>query len=266
MKGYFKILLFILVVSLNFVIIKAQDPLEDKMQNEAILTILQNYSNWETVQINGKMKTDLIPMGIKPSIKIYMQRDKRIQLSIRASLFGEVGRADVWGDSIMLINKMKRTYCKSSIKQTLGSFPATVNDLQSLLLGRIALLGYGQFDVGSANMVNIYGNDGNGWMVVPFNEYQPSGAEYGFLTLASGILTALVVNTDNSDIPATVLFEHPSAGGLDITANIPSKGKTITATLELDSPKWGAESFRRFSPDSSYTRLGVNQFFKSFQL
>ena len=262
MSNKLKILILYLLMLAGIVPLRAQN-LEGTERNEALLRILSSYSGWSSVELNGRLDIPNLPMGIKPTVKIYMKNGESIMMSVRAPFMGEVGRAEIEGDTLVVVNKMRHTYCKNAVSYVLKGFPASISDLQSLLLGRISLLGMGELSVENSPPVSLIKADDGSVMVVPADNIQPYQAEYGFLTAPTGRLTALVVSVQGKEDPVTLMYDYLISGGYSLSVAIPGE-KNLDATLEFEKPKWGASSFPSFTPDKNYTRLGVSQFFKSF--
>ena len=72
---------------------------------------VKSYSNWGSVELNGKFRCSLLP--ISATVKIYMKKDKEIMASVRAPFVGEVARVEVAEDSVLIVNKMKQQPNKS---------------------------------------------------------------------------------------------------------------------------------------------------------
>lgn len=258
-----KIYLFLLCLMSIVIPAGAQTPLEGKERDEALLRILSGYTPWSTVELNGKLQIPNMPMGIKPSVKIWMKRGERVMLSLRAPLMGEVGRAEIDEDSIMVVNKMKNTYCKEATGALLQGFPVSLNDLQSLLLARVFLLAKGELAVEDSPLVTLLkANDGS-LMVVPAQSEQPEGAEYGFLTRGDGKLLALLVNIFGNEMPLTVIYDYTIAGGHELEAALPGNGMG-QASLSFEKPLWGAAPFAGFTPDKRCRRMTLRDFMRSF--
>ena len=63
--------------------------LDEKAERKAAAKITAYYDDWKTVTLSGKLHIDGLP--ISPSAKIYMERGKKLVISLRAPLLGEVG-------------------------------------------------------------------------------------------------------------------------------------------------------------------------------
>lgn len=227
----------------------------------AMTSVTSGYSGWNTVLINGKLHADGLPLS--PSMKIFMEKGRRIMISIRAPFVGEVGRAEIDRDSIMLVNKMKKVYVKESLSTLPENFPAGLDDIQCLLLGRIAIGGYGELDADNASLADFYPEAGGGWLIVPKEVTQPYGASYGYLTMADGRLQAFMATAAAGDDVATIIYGY-SGLSTELMLSLRNGRKERGAEIELDLPKWGARAFEPVSVNSKYRRTDFSGFFKSF--
>ncbi len=260
MKKFFAILFS--VISL-FPSLLAQQPLSGQQREETLARILSGYGDWSTVSLSGKIQIPNLPMGIKPSVKIWMKRGEEIQISLRAPLMGEVGRAEVTSDSILLANKMKNIYCKQALSDVLGRVDASLEDLQALLLARVALLGEGQLTQENAAAASLMNAADGSFMLVPLQEFQPQDAEYGYLVRPDGRVQALLVNITGKAAPISVIYDYTISGGWELIATLPG-GSLKEITLSLDRPSWDGKAIGSFRPDSKWKRVSFAQFFRSF--
>lgn len=132
----------------------AQTQVSPERCGEMIDSITSRWLPWNSVSISGKLKMAGLP--VSPSMKIYMKRDSALFISLRAPFMGEVGRAEILGDTIMVVNKMKKTYVKESIEKALDHYPGGLADLQDLILGRIVIPGKGLLESGHSPQLEIY--------------------------------------------------------------------------------------------------------------
>lgn len=260
MKKLFAI--FFIFVSF-FSVAGTQTPLEGQLRDEALTRILSGYDDWTSVALSGKIQIPNLPLGIKPSVKIWMKRGESMMISLRAPVMGEIGRAELSADSLLLVNKMKNYYCKEALADVLRSVPATLDDLQSLVLARVALLGSGQLTQADDSAVSLMAAADGSYMLVPVDARQPQGGEYGYLVRPDGKIQALIVSIAGKKEPVTVIYDYTISGGYELLATVPG-GALKEITFSLDRPTWGAAPFAPFRPDSKFKRLSFAQFFKSF--
>lgn len=101
----------------------------------ALLPVLADKGNWQTMKIpvNVSLRE---PVSARINATMILERGKEIRLSFR--YFGmEVAAASITDDSIKAYVKIKKIYLSESLSSLLGGFPVTVDNIQSLLLGRL---------------------------------------------------------------------------------------------------------------------------------
>ena len=155
------------------------DGLLDLAQKRAVIDSLAIvWQPWESVAVNGKLKMAGLPLS--PSLKMYMERDRSIMISVRAPFVGEAGRVEIVNDTLLAVNKLNKIYVEEPISKALSYYPGTLSDLQNLLLGRIVIPGVGMLEHGMAEAVDIYdGNDGTCTIVAAEGNMLP-GFMYGY--------------------------------------------------------------------------------------
>lgn len=87
----------------------------------AVDSITASWEAWTSVGISGKFRMAGLPLS--PSVKIYMVRDSSIFISLRAPLVGEVGRAEIADSTLLVVNKMNKTYVEEPIARALAYYP-----------------------------------------------------------------------------------------------------------------------------------------------
>lgn len=249
-------------------------PETDSIRLQALDAILSHYNDWETIDMSGKLRTSGLPVSL--SLKLYMEKGSEIILSVRAPLIGEAGRIEINGDSITAVNKMKRVFCKESLSGILSSYPGFISDLQSLLLGRIIVVGAGELSFMNAEMMEISSlESGEGWQLIqPGIGEMVSGLSFAFATdpagRLAGISFAVTITSEEDDGPVSKVLNY----GLDYS--YPSSGMDIViykgaaemvkevATLDFNSIKWGGTRPSSLKIDDRYRQVGIKDFFRSF--
>lgn len=188
--------------------------------------------------------------------RLTMVRGRSIDLSFR--FFGlEVAAMHIDADSVTAFIKPKRTYVSESIPALLGGFPATIDNLQSLLLGRIFQLGYPSFDPRRCRLDASKG----GFTVVP--PAPMKGCAYSFAaSLAPQRVEGLLVTAPTGS-NAMLTYGYDSAPESracpsQIGVEIKTGKSTQTATLDFDYSRaeWSPTvNGRPFTVPSGYSRL-----------
>ncbi len=240
----------------------AQDPLSRKERNKVVEAIVEPWDEWETMTISGKLKMAGLPLS--PSVKIYMEKDSLLRISLRAPLMGEVGRAEIDSDSILVVNKMKKTYVKESLADAMSRYPLTLGDVQSVLLGRVALPGAGELTNDIREMVELFPEEGRQYSLVPAEAIELEEFNYGYLiddSMRAAVL--LVMPTQHPDTNVSVTYEYFDKG-YDINVSYQSPTKIYGGSLQLDYPTEGGTEIDPIKINSKYTKLSFEQFVKSF--
>ncbi|MBD5312140.1 MAG: DUF4292 domain-containing protein [Muribaculaceae bacterium] len=224
-------------------------------------SILVGYTDWETVELNGKLRMEGLPLT--PSVRIYMVRDSSVSISVRAPFVGEVGRLETNLDSVTAINKMGRTYSSYAVADS--PVPVDVSTLQCLLLGRINIPGRGQLNVDTAPLLDIYvAEETDNRLLLPKHDAEIEGCSYGFVTDAGGELDAVIVTVDSTDNDSVTAEYNRNGDATDIDVLAAIGERIYVARLELKAPKWNTEGFAPIAPGVKYRCLSFRDFLKSF--
>lgn len=238
---------------------EASAPLHDAV----IDSIVSGYSDWGTVELNGKIRMEGLP--ISPSVRIYMKKGSDLMISGRAPFIGEAFRIDITGDSILMVNKLNKTYCSESAAGLRKLYPDAAGDLQSLLLGRIVIPGEGQLSRRNASKVNVAPDGEGSWMIEPDLSSLPVDAVMGYFVSPEGELQALAAALNENNMVA-VGYQWRDNYVSTMEFSIERKGKTRSVTLSLDAPKWGAKPMQEMKINSRFRRVGIKDFVRSVGL
>ncbi len=239
----------------------AQLPLDADMRHAVVDSIISPWNDWEQVTINGKLKMAGLP--VTPSVKIFMQRDSSIYISLRAPFVGEVGRAEITDSTALVVNKMNKVYVEESLEKVFSFYPGGLSDLQNLFLGRVALPGLGQLSHEIEDSVEIYSENDTTYSLVVTEENSIPGVNYGYVFDSEFWPVALLVLPEATpDVSVTLAYEYFEKG-YDMQFLYRSEKKNIQATLEFDDPEWKGKPFDRIKLNSKYKRVDLKDFLKS---
>lgn len=217
---------------------------------------ISSYSEWESVQLNGKMSMEGLP--IRPTIRIYMKRDESIRLSLRAPFLGEVGRMELDKDSVLLVNKTNNKYCKESVAHLFANISLSISDIQNIFLARIFRLGGGELKRSDYKKFD-WSADNTGYMLI--DKTQPENFNYGFKLGHDAVLRQTVAaTTDGGGVfSASYSYTDESVGLLlEITAG----DATYPAQLTYDVPTWGADEMAAVRVSGKMKRVDIKEFLK----
>lgn len=235
---------------------------DDNRRSEIVGNITDDYTEWQTVAINGKLRMDGLPLS--PSLRIFMRRGESVSISLRAPFVGEVARIEANNDSLTAINKMGRTYCSVAVDAT--ALPVGIGQLQALLLGRVALAGVGELNLANLDNVEIYEDEDYGTVLCPTGSAVIDGCTYGFTATPEGQLMQAVASVAQpSDVLVVASYSYPGTNGKkDIDVDAAVGEHSYQAQLELNAPDWEAKGFEPFEPTAKYRKLPLRDFLKSF--
>lgn len=125
----------------------AADTVSNNSKQVGVQNSSENYldaleqcnAKWQDVKIPIKLKLKS-PKDISVSGYLTMSRDKSINISLRMLGF-EVGALTLTEDSIIAYEKLNKRYVSEPLTQLLAGFPATVGNVQALLLGKLFMPG-----------------------------------------------------------------------------------------------------------------------------
>lgn len=234
--------------------------LDEKAAAKAAKTITANYTDWQTVTLSGKLELDRLPFS--PSVKIFMQRGKRIVVSLRVPLLGEVGTLDVNDHEFTIVNKMKKTYCREDFSELMADLPVGLADLQDLFLGRIFLPGEGTLSMSNWQKAEYFTDKGvGGWMVMPVEQPVEYDVSCGYVTLADGRTQTIFVSTLDASSQAGALYEY-DGDRTDIDMTIRYNGKDREFGFSIRETQWGSRALSPAKVDGSYQKLSLSDFFR----
>lgn len=240
---------------------QAQTPVMPEERHAVVDSIISGWNDWTEVSLSGKLKMAGLP--VTPSVKIYMQRDSSIFISLRAPLVGEVGRAEITDSTVLVVNKMKKIYIEESLEKVMSFYPGTIADLQNIFLGRIALPGLGLLSHDVEENLDIYSEADTTYSLVVNEDMAIPGVNYGYvINRGYWPVALLVLPESNPDLTVTLTYDY-FENGYDMTFFYRSEKKIIQADLEFDLPNWEPKPFDRISLNSKYRKVELTDFLKS---
>lgn len=188
----------------------------------AVAASEEGYSgDWTQLSMQGKLSMEGLPM--RPTVKIYMDRDSSIIMSARAPFFGEVARVEICADSIAVINKHTKKYLSIGIQRLSRSNPSLIRDFQDILLGNVAYPGHGRLtsDLALASQWTVTPDDEV--FVYPGADLQFGGVEYGYL-----------LDMEDFNLLSFMLMLHASDAILNMRYLFGEEGWTLGIEAEMN--------------------------------
>lgn len=237
----------------------AAGPLGREAADSVVLNALKNYPAWKSVEYQGKVYYPGLP--IQPTAKIYMERDSLIEISVRVPLMGEVFRGRIDRQEIMVVNKLAKTWSCESVDNLLSLYPGAIGDFQSLLLGRVVILGEGEINLDSGDKIDVYEGEEEGEMiVVPRHEAGIVELTYGYTLLPSGRTAQMGVEIPSRNI--SLLLDYVYGNGLTINGTLVNGNKRETGKLIFDKVKWGGAPMGAVNIPANFRRVGLAEVLK----
>lgn len=270
------ILLLAFIVSLPLSAKKTVDATES-YPLQVLEGITPTYTQWESVELNGKLHMDKLP--ITPKARIYMKRGEVIDISVRASFLGEVGRIRITPDSIMAVNKMKKVYCCESIGLVTDRLPGALSELQTILLGRVNVFGNGELSADNIENLNIAipGQDLYGTEIDPTDPDSPAweltgvmeiddndDLEYDYIIFRDGRVNAVDMKVEAADMELAMASAYSKNERKMVIMYAKDNKVKFETMLTLESPRWDVAEPAPFSLNSKYRQLTLSQFLRSF--
>ena len=241
--------------------LRAQTPVEPEVRHALVDSITSPWADWQEVPLSGQLKMAGLP--VSPSVKLYMQRDSSIFLSLRAPFVGEVGRAEITDSTVLVVNKMNKVYVEESLEKLLSFYPGTISDLQNIFLGRVALPGLGMLSHDVEESIDIFSEADTSFTLVPDVEVSIPGVNYGYVFDSAFLPVALLVLPESApDISVTLTYDYFEKG-YDLTVIYRSDKKNIQGVLEFDEPDFEGRPFDRIKLNSKYRKVDLKDFLKS---
>lgn len=233
----------------------------DENTLKLVNALLDRYSEWNNVTFNGKIKSDRLP--VSPTVKIYAERGRLIQISLRAPFLGEIGRVEVNTDSCLLVNKWKKTYCLESMNNILTMYPDAISDIQSLLLGRVVFPGSGELCMDNIDQVDFRRADGSEWLLLPVRQPGEGQLKYGYVVLDNGRTSAFFAMLEGREENMEIKYTYPgNSMYMDVKVDIGNK--EYAARIDYSSVRWGGKPMDEVRL-TGYARLGIYDFIKSLR-
>lgn len=253
----------LLIITLTFhTKTMASQLIEGEMKVAVIDSITQDWNSWDKVSIAGKMRMAGLPLS--PSVRIFMQRDSCVSVSVRAPFMGEVGRMELTDSTILIVDKMHKTYVEESTTSILARYPGRISDIQDILLGRLPIAGFGTLSVDKADAVDLYLEEDETMTLVVNESGAIPGFNYGF-TIGSDFVPGAILVLPEKDALSSVMIGYDFFdSGYDLTLRYQSEKRNYSVTFELDNPVTEGAPMNPIRVNSKYRKVDPAGFLKSF--
>lgn len=226
--------------------------------------VITDYKDWNDVVVPIKLSL-IEPKQLSVGGRVTMEKDKSIYISIRVLGF-EAANVYVNNDSIYASYKLDKIYLAEDLRKVLGSFPATISDLQSMLIGRAFVLGKGAIDV-SMYREFLLSIDNDYWQIAP-NSIGDVDYKFIYKCIDNNISTLEVdvakenrVNCIYGSSVSTPIGNVPNSATISTQVkNIPLCAKIA---WELNNAKWNSGATHKWKTPKGYRRIDVANLLKN---
>lgn len=238
---------------------EAQDelnPVDDGLKKEIINSITSPYYAWNEISMSGKLNSPMLP--VMATVKVYMQQDEELIISISAIWVGEAARIEIDRNGALIVNKLKNKYAYIPMSDMERACPGGLGAIQNLLLGRITLLGSGQLSISDSDNIEIYDSNPDLWLLVPDQELV-EGAMYNYIYAVDRIDYLLqdfivVAEQDNGMVTCSYTQEKR---GMSISMDATMNGKGLQGVLTLNKPDASPKKISRIELGSKYQQTDL---------
>jgi len=229
-------------------------PLGESQLRQMLADLEAGYKDWDNVKVPVTLRLKS-PKKFSVGGTLTMQRDVSIHISLRF-LGMEMASLMVTQDSIYACYKLQRLYFAESIAGFTGGFPATVGNVQDLLLGRAFALGDKEL---TEVQCSLSGN-GETWTAAPANG--PDGIGYSFSidtptnnveTLDVSLPLRKPIEVRYSDFMLSA--SGPMAATADLSASTRKTTFSGRLSIDADRAEWGRGNVRQWTVPRGYTRV-----------
>lgn len=213
---------------------------------------------WTTLQVPVSVK--LRSSGL-PSLggTMFMERDREIRLSLRF-LGMEMAAARITLDSVLAYVKPQRMYVAEGIAGLTGAYPASLGNLQSLVLDRLFTLGQAVPSLKRAEMIETP----TGYSITPPSPVKEIDYTFGILLPANRVASLTFAQGQRS---VEVVYTEPDPSyKIELTAR--TDARTLGADMNIDMAKarWDQPLPQsRFAIPSGYRRISAKALLKALK-
>lgn len=186
-------------------------------------SVASQYKDWNDVVIPVDLGI-VQPKEFSISGKATMIKDESIYISVRVLGF-EAANIFINNDSIFATYKIGKIYIAEDIKNLLKGYPASVSDLQNLLLGRAFILGNGTISPLKNDLMTLKSGD-EYWTVTPKCNIKNVSYSYSFENKSNQLKDLSVMIEGKS--PINCIYQYPK----NTNAGVFSQKVTISTTVE----------------------------------
>lgn len=228
-------------------------PLGGDEKMKVIDSISSLYYDWNTMSISGKFTSPMLP--VSATVKIYMEKDELVIISVSTLFTGEVIRVEIDPSQALAVNKRKNTYSVIEMEKIEPVCPGGLQAIQNLILGRINILGKGALSNTNADSVDIYKAEGDDLVVIPLQDFETGNYVYCYVTdEVSYLLKRFMVLLQNEEDSLYVDYDYQQKNtSLSISTDF--RGLAMEGVLKLNNPDMQPKKTERMNLGQKYRHV-----------
>lgn len=251
-------LLFFLLWSGN--VAAAPVDLSGRSRAEALDSVVAGYFDWSRISLSGKLRSSVLPMSV--NVKIYMEKDSLMRMSISAPFVGEAARVEITPDSAVVVNKLKRRYAVIPMSEVRRFYPGTLADIQNLLLGRVAVFGVGTLSSVMEEEIRIIDDGSDVLAILPAEKNMADGLAYAYAFDRNICrLRQFVVYSGDADDLVEMDYSWKGKDNKDLTLSGQARirNRVFDMQLALGAPESDGRRMEAFVPDTRYREVSLKE-------
>ncbi len=227
-------------------------------------SVASNYKGWNDVVVPINLSL-LAPKEFSVSGRATMVKDECIFISIRVFGF-EAANIYINNDSIFASYKLDKIYIAEDVKKLLNGYPATIGNLQNLLLGRAFILGKGEITAINNDFSLSINKDT--WKIAPHCDIKDIEYQFIFDNKTNNLsMLDININKSKNVICAYAPYKCTPIGSISDAINISTilKDTPFRAMIEwnLDKSKWNSGATPKWKQPKGYKRVNASDLLKA---
>ncbi len=240
-------------------VIDVNNPSTVNMTSSATVVTKYIQPEWSSFKSGGNAIIEAGGKSTGSSMQMRMQRGKSIYVSLRPLMGIEVAKMVIYGDSILLVDKVHKRYMLEKASLLTNGVPVTVDNLQDIFLGRAFELGKGSLNPNIKDDFIVENVEGGKVVLKPRDMFQ--GFEYNFVyDKSNNMLSLNVIPTKEGESSYSVAYDNVKgtvAGKVPTSLRVSTtmRGRAFTLSLDYNDMKWNEDFTIDTAEPKKYTRV-----------
>lgn len=235
-------------------------PVAVSQKYQIVDSLTNGYYDWDAISMSGKLSSPMLPLTA--SLKVYMEKDSLVVITVSAPLVGEAARIEIDPDRALVVNKLKNSYSIVEMNDIESICPGGIEAVQNLLLARVSVIGSGELSSGDCSNIEIYDAGEDLWMLLPNQEIETAPFVYYYVLdknpLELDRFTVLAQDGDSQIDCFYTINERNTIINFITLVN----GRNLEAQLQLNNPDTKVKPISRFELTSKYRQTDLKGILK----